>query len=61
MNRSVRVRGRPERKRNDLFHGEAVDVLREVLGEGDVVLVKGSRLVGLEAVAAALTDEETPA
>jgi UDP-N-acetylmuramoyl-tripeptide--D-alanyl-D-alanine ligase len=36
-------------------------LLRDELAPGDVVLVKGSRLVGLEAVAAALTDEETPA
>jgi UDP-N-acetylmuramoyl-tripeptide--D-alanyl-D-alanine ligase len=36
-------------------------LLREELAPGDVVLVKGSRLVGLEAVAAALTDEEPPA
>jgi UDP-N-acetylmuramoyl-tripeptide--D-alanyl-D-alanine ligase len=38
-----------------------VDLLRDELAPGDVVLVKGSRLVGLEAVAAALTDEEAPA
>jgi len=38
----------------------ALDLLRDELTPGDVVLVKGSRLVGLEAVAAALTDEETP-
>ena len=36
-------------------------LLRDELAPGDVVLVKGSRLVGLEAVAAALTDEEKPA
>jgi UDP-N-acetylmuramoyl-tripeptide--D-alanyl-D-alanine ligase len=35
--------------------GEAADVLREVLRPGDVVLVKGSRAVGLEVVAEKLT------
>jgi len=34
--------------------GEAADVLRALLEPGDVVLVKGSRSVGLEAVAAKL-------
>ena len=34
--------------------GEASDTLRELLEPGDVVLVKGSRSVGLEAVAAKL-------
>jgi UDP-N-acetylmuramoyl-tripeptide--D-alanyl-D-alanine ligase len=35
---------------------EAVDALAALLRPGDVVLVKGSRAVGLEAVAAKLTD-----
>ena len=35
--------------------GEATDGLRELLEPGDVVLVKGSRSVGLEAVAAKLS------
>jgi UDP-N-acetylmuramyl pentapeptide synthase len=35
--------------------GEAADALREILRPGDVVLVKGSRSVGLEVVAAKLT------
>jgi UDP-N-acetylmuramoyl-tripeptide--D-alanyl-D-alanine ligase len=35
---------------------EAADALRELLRPGDVVLVKGSRAVGLEAVAANLRD-----
>ncbi len=34
---------------------EAADALRQVLRPGDVVLVKGSRSVGLEAVAANLS------
>jgi UDP-N-acetylmuramoyl-tripeptide--D-alanyl-D-alanine ligase len=34
---------------------EAADILRELLLPGDVVLVKGSRSVGLEAIAAKLT------
>jgi len=34
---------------------EAVAALRELLQPGDVVLVKGSRSVGLEAVAENLT------
>ena len=37
----------------------AADVLRDALGEGDAVLVKGSRAIGLEAVAEALAAEET--
>ena len=37
----------------------ALDLLRSELEPGDVVLVKGSRLVGLEAVASALVDEES--
>ena len=35
----------------------AVDLLRERLGQGDLVLIKASRSVGLEAVALALTAE----
>ncbi|MDQ3874190.1 MAG: UDP-N-acetylmuramoyl-tripeptide--D-alanyl-D-alanine ligase [Actinomycetota bacterium] len=38
---------------------EGIEELREVLREGDCVLVKGSRAMGLEAVADALTAAET--
>ena len=37
--------------------GDAADALRAILQPGDVVLVKGSRSVGLEAVAAKLQAE----
>jgi UDP-N-acetylmuramoyl-tripeptide--D-alanyl-D-alanine ligase len=38
----------------------AIAVLREELLDGDIVLIKASRGVGLERVAAALTDQELP-
>lgn len=38
---------------------DAADLVREVIRDGDVVLIKGSRAVGLERVAAALTAETT--
>jgi UDP-N-acetylmuramoyl-tripeptide--D-alanyl-D-alanine ligase len=38
----------------------AIAVLREELLDGDIVLIKASRGVGLERVAAALTDQEQP-
>jgi UDP-N-acetylmuramoyl-tripeptide--D-alanyl-D-alanine ligase len=37
---------------------DAADLLRDVLREGDVVLVKASRAVGLERVTAAITAGE---
>jgi UDP-N-acetylmuramoyl-tripeptide--D-alanyl-D-alanine ligase len=39
----------------------ALATVRGMVGAGDAVLVKGSRLVGLEMVAAGLRDEEAPA
>jgi UDP-N-acetylmuramoyl-tripeptide--D-alanyl-D-alanine ligase len=39
----------------------AVELLRAELAPGDVVLVKASRAVGLERVAAALLDDQGPA
>jgi UDP-N-acetylmuramoyl-tripeptide--D-alanyl-D-alanine ligase len=36
---------------------DAADLLREVVRDGDVVLIKGSRAVGLERVTEALTEK----
>jgi UDP-N-acetylmuramoyl-tripeptide--D-alanyl-D-alanine ligase len=41
--------------------GEALLILRRVLRGGDTVLVKGSRAIGLDAVADALVHAETAA
>jgi UDP-N-acetylmuramoyl-tripeptide--D-alanyl-D-alanine ligase len=40
--------------------GEAASLAGDLLGPGDVVLVKGSRGVGLEVVAEALVGLEAP-
>jgi UDP-N-acetylmuramoyl-tripeptide--D-alanyl-D-alanine ligase len=51
---AVREGVEPDRVRTVDRLDEALDVLRTLVGEGDVVLVKGSRVAGLERLAEAL-------
>ncbi len=42
-------------------HGDAIDLLRQVIQAGDLVLVKGSRAVGMDVIVAEITASATSA
>jgi UDP-N-acetylmuramyl pentapeptide synthase len=49
----------PERAKVVKSHGEAISILKEILKEGDWVLLKGSRRMAMEKIVEGLTERRT--